>query len=116
MIPPKCHELRERVTLIIPKVPYNVQGPGTDFKTFRSNIPAKFEPLGGNAVESTQETTEFAQDYNVWIRYIRGVTPFMQVTWASKNNRQLTFTAAPEEMENKRWLLLHCQEIIGKKI
>lgn len=115
MIPPKVAELRERITLTVPKVPFNVQEQGTSFKTFRSNIPAKFEPLGGAEVESTQETKEFSQDYNVWIRYIKGVTPFMQVQWQSKNNRELVFTAPPEEMQNRRWILLHCQEIIGKQ-
>jgi len=115
MIPPKISELRERVKLVTIKTPVSVNGIGTVDAVFRTNLPAKFEPLGGNQLEASQEAQEFAQDYNVWIRYIKGVTPFMQVIWLTKNNRQLTFTAPPEEMENKRWLLLHCQDIIGKK-
>jgi SPP1 family predicted phage head-tail adaptor len=114
MIVPKIHELRERITLVTVTAPYNVQGQGSEFKTFRADIKAKFEPLGGGSLESTQQTQEYSQDWNVWIRYIKGVTAFMQVIWQTKNDRQLIFTAPPEEMENRQWLLLHCQEIIGK--
>ena len=106
---PRIGELKEVVNIINVTTPYGVDGSGTFSSTFKSNVLAKVEPLGGGKKDEaeTQEDQAFAQTYSVWIRYLSGITVFQQLTWGTKRLMQ---TAPPESFDQDRWLLLHVEE------
>jgi len=103
--PPLIGEMKDLIKILNVTAPYSVNGEGTLVSEFMANVRAKVEPLGGNMLDETQQTQAYSQAYNIWIRYVSGVTPFQQIEWQSK---RLVMTGPPEKISN--WLLLHAEE------
>ncbi len=105
MIAPSIGELKDLIGIVNVTVPYGLDGAGTIVSTFKSNVRAKIEPLGGGLTEESQQIQSYNQGYNIWIRHINGVTAFQQISWSGK---RLVMTGPPEKIG--RWLLLHAEE------
>jgi hypothetical protein len=111
MILPRTGELKELIDILNVREPYDINWVGTVVSTFAAGVRAKITPLGGDIVESTQESQTGRQAYNVWIRYRDGVTAFQQIDWGG---RRLVLTGPPEEISRRRWLLIHAEERTDK--
>ncbi len=111
MITPKIGELTERIDIVNVVPPYSLNGAGKIISTFCSGVAAKIDAGGGQQVTQTQKIEAFSQDYRVWIRYRRGVTPFQQIIWGGT---RLVITAPPEQFGD--WLLINAQETLSRTI
>lgn len=108
---PTIGELVEVIDIVNVAAPYGVDGSGTIVSTFCKGIWAKIDFGGGQQAAQTQEIEAYTQDYRVWIRYRRGVTPFQQVVWGGT---RLVITAPPEQFGD--WLLINAQETLSRSI
>lgn len=113
MILPRIGELKEVIDILDVRGPFDINSVGTQVSIFAGGIRAKIVPLGGDLLDSTQDTQTSCQDYNVWIRYRSGVTAFQQIAWGE---RRLQMTGPPEEISSRRWLLIHAEEVIDSKL
>jgi head-tail adaptor len=111
MIRPTIGELIEAIDIVNVTAPYRLDGSGKIVSTFCANIPAKAEPVGGQLSKQTQKVEVYTQDYRIWIRYRRGVTPFQQIVW---DGARLIITAPPEQFGN--FLLINAQETVSRTI
>lgn len=107
MIAPNASDLKETISIITVKVPYDGNDLGTVVSTF-ATCKAQVIPLGGSVEATTQEERQYNQIYRIFTRWITGVTPFQQILWGTK---RLIMTQPPEDLDNKhRWLLIHATE------
>jgi len=113
MILPRPGELKESIDILNVREPFDVNWVGTIVSKFAAGVRAKITPRGGDIVESTQETQTARQIYDVWIRYREGVTAFQQIDWGG---RRLALTGPPEEIVRRKWLLVHAEELMDRKI
>ena len=113
MILPRTGELKELIDILDVREPYDTNWAGTVVSTLAAGVRAKITPLGGDIVESTQETQTCRQAYDIWIRYRGGVTAFQQIDWGG---RRLVLTGPPEEISRNRWLLIHAEERTDKTL
>lgn len=109
--PPRIGELRDTIAILNVTAPYDANGAGTVVSTFASNVRAKVSPLGGDLREETQEHQQYTQRYDIWIRYLKGVTAFQQLDWGGT---RLIQTGPPEDFG--RWLLLHAEERTSRRL
>jgi len=112
MILPKIGELKERIDILNVTAPYDTEMNGTIASTALSGLWAKIEPLGGSVDVANNQVQTCAQEYRVWIRYRKGLTPWQQIRWGTK---RLVITGPLENME-KRFLLIHAQERTSRSI
>jgi head-tail adaptor len=110
---PEISELTERIDILEVAAPYDIDGSGTKTATFAAGIWAKVEPLAGGLTDTTQQEQTARQPYNIWIRYIDGVTPFQQLDWGGD---RLVMTAPPEEIVSSRWILIHAEQRTSRKL
>jgi SPP1 family predicted phage head-tail adaptor len=111
MILPRIGELKDLIDIVNVTAPYDLTGAGTVVSTFARNVRAKISPLGGSLNEETQQIQVFSQTYNIWIRYLTGVTAFQQIEWSGT---RLVMTGPPEDFG--RWLLIHAEERTSRKL
>lgn len=111
MILPTIGELTEFIDIVNVAPPYGINGSGRIVSTFCSNVRAKIDYGGGQQAAQTQEIEAYTQDFRVWIRYRRGVTPFQQIIW---EGARLVITAPPEQFGG--WLLINAQENLSRSI
>jgi len=118
MIPPRIGELREYIKIYNVTVPYDGESEGT-LTTIKARAWAKITPLAGGLNETTLQEQTSTQGFDVWIRYISGVTAFQQIIWGSK---RLVQTGPPEEFDRygvnngKDWILLHTQHKLTRTV
>jgi len=106
MITPRIGEFRELIDILNVGSPYSVDGSGTVISTFKSSIAAVVNPLGGKRDVETQQIQKFSQSYDIWIRYISGVTSFQQIVW---DDLRMIMRAPPEKIGN--FLLIHADAV-----
>jgi hypothetical protein len=109
---PKIGQCKYLVDILEVTTPYSVDGSGTIKSTFKSNVRAKIEPVGGQMEEMTQQLQIASQDYRVWIWNYSGVTAFQQLRWGGK---RLVITAPPEKITDY-WMLINCRETFSRKL
>jgi len=112
MIMPEVGELIYSVDIMNVTKPFKTTGEGQITSYLVRGARAKVEPIGGNAVDDTQQSQAFIQGYNIWIRYRDGVTPFQQIRWEGIT----LFQVAPPETFGARFILIHAQTQINRNI
>ena len=71
---------------------------------------ARITELGGFLETETMELQAANQRYDIWTRYIAGVTAFMQILWGTK---ALVILAPPVKVidgEGRQWLQISAEE------
>jgi head-tail adaptor len=83
---------------------------GVVISTFASAW-ARITDLGGSMdAEDMQHPTQI-QGFEIWCRYIEGLTGFMQISWGT---RSLTITGPPQktaDMHGRMWWIIRAEEV-----
>jgi head-tail adaptor len=110
---PSISELTERINIIEVGAPFDLDGVGTKTATLATGIWAKVDPLAGGTTDTTQQRITARQPYNIWVRYLEGVTAFQQIEY---DGDVLIMTAPPEEIVSDTWLLIHAEQRTHKAL
>ncbi len=103
---PTAQELTELITIRNVVKPFDGHGEGTLSEDV-IRVRARVQAQGGSMQGDTQEQQISIQPYDIAIRYVRGLTAFMQIEW---NGKILVITGPPYDPWNtRRWLLINAE-------
>lgn len=109
MNPPIANEMRHRIRIDAVEPPYDSRGIGTFVSTL-ATVWARISPQGGSAQNISQEERSSTESFEIWIRYLAGVTAHHQITWGS---RKLVITEPPRDFDLRhKWLQIQAEEIV----
>lgn len=98
---PSIGELKERITFQKIDTLENVV-------STLCTVYARVTPLSARISGDTETSTQCTAEYEIWIRYLTGITQDMRVIWGSKT---LTLTSMPTEQVRKQWMMFTAEEI-----
>lgn len=113
---PIAQELIEKILFMNTEPPYAaVSREATETTTF-ATAWARITETGGTKDNVDQEHQSQTKTFEIWCRYIDGVTAWMQISWGT---RTLTLTGPPQKVvdrNNRRWMLIQATEITERSI
>jgi head-tail adaptor len=108
---PIAHELNERITFQNVSGSYSAatreSSAATDYRTVWAKVT---QAPGGDISPGDQRRLTQTTVWEIWCRYDRGVTGYMQIKWGS---RVLTITEPPRlvtDANNREWMTIHAEE------
>ena len=108
---PLPHEMKEYVSFVNVTAPFDASSKAGTAGTTFATAWVKIEDQGGQMdAEDMQHQTQL-QGFEIWCRYIDGLTGFMQIHWGS---RILIITGPPQktmDSKGRLWWLIAAQEI-----
>lgn len=113
---PRAHEYNEPIELINVRGPFNATtGVGVKVSTFDTGH-ACIRDLGGALDAPIQQNRSQAHEYEVWYRYIDGLTGLMQIVWGAKT---LVITGTPQKVvdaQGRRVWLMRAQHVTEQTV
>ena len=110
---PRAQELNQHIQFINVKPPFDASsGVGTEDSPLGvfADAWAAIADLGGTVDPIDQETQSQVQDFEIWTRYIDGLTGFHQILWGS---RRLVIKGSPQkaiDAQGRPWWTMRAQE------
>lgn len=106
---PQAQELREKIVFQTATGAKNIRGGRVTLVTY-ATAWARITEGGGGIETETQAVQAQVQSFEIWTRWIEGVTGFMQILWGS---RILVQTEPPQKVidsRNRQWWLITAEE------
>ncbi len=108
MKPPTANELREKVIIRSMTETRGADGSVIETPATFATVWARIIPLSGNE-NFVAQGIDASVVYDIWTRYIAGVTPQMNILWGS---RTLTIQSVRNYDERRRWLVIAATEFV----
>lgn len=113
---PIAQELRERLTFQnVTAGPYSaVARTSQTVMNFRTCYARIIQQGGGELAIDTQQSQSSASNYEIWIRFVEGITGFMQIAWGA---RTLTISEPPQKFidsNGRRWWIIQAREVVSE--
>ncbi len=109
---PRPQELNQHIQFINVKAPFDASsGVGTeDSPLIAFDAWAAIADLGGDVEATDQQTQSQVQQFEIWSRYIDGLTGFHQILWGPK---RLVIKGSPQKVmdaQGRPWHTMRAQE------
>lgn len=98
---PSLGELKETITF---KKVDTLEDVVSTYRTVRARVTT----LNADITEDTKTSTVARSTYEIWIRYLTGITMDMRVYWGTK---VLTLTSLPVEQVRRQWMSFTAEEL-----
>lgn len=115
MFVPDPHQFTEHVEFVNVAGPYDaVKKTGVETSVF-ADAWAYIRDLGGTLDVSDQQHQTQTKEYEIWVRYIEGLTGLVQMKWDA---RMLVITP-PQKITDERgrlWWTFNAQEVVVQQV
>lgn len=101
--------LRHKILIQIVTAPFGQDGVGSNPTTFATTY-AEITVTGGSREDETLGRQKAVENYEIWIRYIPGLTAFMQIYWVAEQKTLVQTDTPTDPDQRKNWLILHAKE------
>jgi head-tail adaptor len=113
---PRAQELNQRISFMSPSGSINAGKRLAESSTFYASAYARITEGTGSVTNEDQQHQSQSQEFEIWTRYIVGITAFMEIQWGT---RTLTIADTPQKVldkHNRPWLLIRAEEVIERSL